>query len=187
MFRYYDDFCVWTISFLDEFFISLYVNGLMWWCLVLHLNVEVKFIYVYIYICRVHRWINIWIVLLRGTISRFYWLSGLFIFLSSYCITWRVSEHVNNTVYWACHGPSMSHRLKWMVISWLTRNNLRFSQQKAVIFCDSFKRVLFGKDHLHHKRTKHIDIRYHFIWIEERIKAGGHKGELNWYVYEASS
>jgi len=49
-------------------------------------------------------------------------------------------------------------------------SDLGFSQDKVIIFCDSLSAICFAKDQVHHERTKHIDVRYHFICIEKRIE-----------------
>ena len=39
----------------------------------------------------------------------------------------------------------------------------------TVLFCDNQSAIELTKDHQYHARTKHIDIRYHFIrWIVEQ-------------------
>ena len=38
------------------------------------------------------------------------------------------------------------------------------------MFCDSLSAICLAKDQMHHDRTKHIDVRYHFICTDKRIK-----------------
>lgn len=45
-----------------------------------------------------------------------------------------------------------------------------FHRDKVVIFCDSLSAICLAKDQVHHERTKHIDVRYHFIHSEGRIQ-----------------
>jgi len=37
-------------------------------------------------------------------------------------------------------------------------SNLGFPQQKTIIFCDNLSAICLAKDHVHHERTKHVDI-----------------------------
>ncbi|XP_047334161.1 secreted RxLR effector protein 161-like [Impatiens glandulifera] len=43
-------------------------------------------------------------------------------------------------------------------------------QDQATVFCDSLSVICLVKDQVHHERTKHIDVRYHFLRTEKRIK-----------------
>lgn len=49
-------------------------------------------------------------------------------------------------------------------------SDLGFPQDYAIIFCDSLSAICLAKDQVHHERTKHIDVRYHFIRTETRVK-----------------
>jgi len=49
-------------------------------------------------------------------------------------------------------------------------SELGFPQKEAIIFCDSLSAICLAKDNVHHERTKHIDVHYHFIRTEERIE-----------------
>jgi len=42
-------------------------------------------------------------------------------------------------------------------------NDLEINQEYANIYCDSLSAICLAKDQVHHDRTKHIDVRYHFI------------------------
>ena len=42
-------------------------------------------------------------------------------------------------------------------------DNLSLKQKITVIYCDSQSMIHFTKYQMHHERTKHIDLRYHFI------------------------
>ncbi|GKA61462.1 retrovirus-related pol polyprotein from transposon TNT 1-94 [Tanacetum coccineum] len=48
--------------------------------------------------------------------------------------------------------------------------DLGFPQDQATVFCDSMSAMCLAKDQVYHDRTKHIDVRYHFICTERRIK-----------------
>ncbi|GJQ92982.1 retrovirus-related pol polyprotein from transposon TNT 1-94 [Tanacetum coccineum] len=48
--------------------------------------------------------------------------------------------------------------------------DLGFPQDQATVFCDSMSAICLAKDQVYHDRTKHIDVRYHFIRSERRIK-----------------
>jgi hypothetical protein len=49
-------------------------------------------------------------------------------------------------------------------------DDMGFRQDQAVIFCDSLSAICLAKDQVHHERTKHIDVRYHFLRSEKRVK-----------------
>ncbi|XP_040867752.1 secreted RxLR effector protein 161-like [Glycine max] len=49
-------------------------------------------------------------------------------------------------------------------------NDLGINQEYANIYCDNLSAICLAKDQVHHDRTKHIDVRYHFIRSERRIK-----------------
>ncbi|XP_048490429.1 secreted RxLR effector protein 161-like [Beta vulgaris subsp. vulgaris] len=40
---------------------------------------------------------------------------------------------------------------------------------RATVYCDSLSAICLAKDQVHHDRTKHIDVRYHFLRSEKRI------------------
>ena len=48
--------------------------------------------------------------------------------------------------------------------------DLGLHQDQANIYCDSLSAICLAKDQVHHERTKHIDVRYHFLRSETRIK-----------------
>ncbi|GJW81397.1 reverse transcriptase domain-containing protein [Tanacetum coccineum] len=48
--------------------------------------------------------------------------------------------------------------------------DLGFSQDQVTVFCDSMSAIFLATDQVYHVRTKHIDVRYHFIRTEKRIK-----------------
>jgi hypothetical protein len=52
---------------------------------------------------------------------------------------------------------------------WLKRflQELGFSQQEYIILCDSQSAIDLSKNSMYHSRTKHIDVRYH--WLREAI------------------
>ena len=43
-------------------------------------------------------------------------------------------------------------------------------QDEATIYCESLSAICLAKDQVYHDRTKHIDVRYHYIILEKRIK-----------------
>ncbi|XP_047982542.1 uncharacterized protein LOC125223439 isoform X2 [Salvia hispanica] len=43
-------------------------------------------------------------------------------------------------------------------------------QRLVVVLCDSQSAICLAKDQVHHERTKHIDVRYHFLRDEKRIE-----------------
>ncbi|GKE22936.1 retrovirus-related pol polyprotein from transposon TNT 1-94 [Tanacetum coccineum] len=53
---------------------------------------------------------------------------------------------------------------------WLKRflQELGFKQQRYAVLCDNQSAIHLAKNSMFHKRTKHIDIRYH--WIRDAIR-----------------
>ncbi|KAJ4704584.1 Retrovirus-related Pol polyprotein from transposon TNT 1-94 [Melia azedarach] len=49
-------------------------------------------------------------------------------------------------------------------------SDLGLHHDQAIVYCDSFSAIYLAKDQVHHERTKHIDVRYHFLRSEKRIK-----------------
>ncbi|KAK9750353.1 hypothetical protein RND81_02G190400 [Saponaria officinalis] len=49
-------------------------------------------------------------------------------------------------------------------------SKLGLHQEIASLYCDSLSAICLAKDQVHHDRTKHIDVRYHFLRNEKRIK-----------------
>ena len=49
-------------------------------------------------------------------------------------------------------------------------SNQGFPKEKAIIFYVSLSAMCLAKDQVHHERTIHIDIIYHFIHTEQRVK-----------------
>ena len=48
---------------------------------------------------------------------------------------------------------------------------LGISQEDVIVYCDSQSAIQLAKNQVYHARTKHIDVRYHFI--QEILKEGG--------------
>ncbi|GJW21741.1 retrovirus-related pol polyprotein from transposon TNT 1-94 [Tanacetum coccineum] len=48
--------------------------------------------------------------------------------------------------------------------------DLGFPQDQAIMFCDSISAICLAKDQVYHDQTKYIDVCYHFIRTERRIK-----------------
>ena len=49
-------------------------------------------------------------------------------------------------------------------------SDLGLHHDHATMYCDSLSAICLAKDQVHHERTKHIDVRYHFLSSETRIK-----------------
>ncbi|KAJ4721737.1 Retrovirus-related Pol polyprotein from transposon TNT 1-94 [Melia azedarach] len=49
-------------------------------------------------------------------------------------------------------------------------SDLGLHHDQAIVYCDSLNAICLAKDQVHHERTKHIDVRYHFLRSEKRIK-----------------
>ncbi|CAL1383145.1 unnamed protein product [Linum trigynum] len=48
--------------------------------------------------------------------------------------------------------------------------DLGLHHDQAVVYCDSLSAICLSKDQVQHERTNHIDVRYHFLRTEKRIK-----------------
>ncbi|KAL9239955.1 hypothetical protein vseg_014225 [Gypsophila vaccaria] len=48
-------------------------------------------------------------------------------------------------------------------------SDLGLNHDQAVVHCDSLSAICLAKYQVHHERTKHIDVRYHFLRSEKRI------------------
>ena len=48
--------------------------------------------------------------------------------------------------------------------------DLGLHHNQAIVYCDNLSAICLAKDQVHHERTKHIDIRYHFLRNEQRVK-----------------
>ncbi|MGI4421791.1 Ty1/Copia family ribonuclease HI, partial [Klebsiella pneumoniae] len=42
-------------------------------------------------------------------------------------------------------------------------NDLGIDQEHVDVYCDSQSAICLAKNQVHHSRTKHIDVRFHFI------------------------
>ncbi|KAJ4721172.1 Retrovirus-related Pol polyprotein from transposon TNT 1-94 [Melia azedarach] len=49
-------------------------------------------------------------------------------------------------------------------------SDLGLHHDQAIVYCDSLSAICLAKDQVHHERTKHIDVRYHFLRSEKRTK-----------------
>ena len=49
-------------------------------------------------------------------------------------------------------------------------SDLGLYHDQATVYCDSLSAIFLAKDQVHHERTKHIDVRYHFLRSEKSIK-----------------
>ncbi|KAJ4715440.1 Retrovirus-related Pol polyprotein from transposon TNT 1-94 [Melia azedarach] len=49
-------------------------------------------------------------------------------------------------------------------------SDLGLHHDQAIVYCDSLSAICLAKDQVHHERIKHIDVRYHFLRSEKRIK-----------------
>ena len=58
-------------------------------------------------------------------------------------------------------ATSAACQVLWMrrVLKYLSQNH----QEPTTIFCDNNSTIALSKNHMFHKRTKHIDTRFHFI------------------------
>jgi hypothetical protein len=54
----------------------------------------------------------------------------------------------------ACQVVWMRRMLKYL---------LQEQQETTTVFCDNNLAIMLSKNHVFHKKTKHIDTRYHFI------------------------
>ncbi|KAJ4714843.1 Retrovirus-related Pol polyprotein from transposon TNT 1-94 [Melia azedarach] len=49
-------------------------------------------------------------------------------------------------------------------------SDLGLYHDQTIVYCDSLSAICLAKNQVHHERTKHIDVRYHFLRSEKRIK-----------------
>ena len=49
-------------------------------------------------------------------------------------------------------------------------SDMGLHQDQATVYCDSLSAICLAKDQVDHERTKHIDVRYHFLRNEKRIQ-----------------
>ena len=49
-------------------------------------------------------------------------------------------------------------------------SNLGIHHDQAIVYCDNLSAICLAKDQFHHLRTKHIDVKYHFLSSEKRIR-----------------
>ncbi|GJR84705.1 retrovirus-related pol polyprotein from transposon TNT 1-94 [Tanacetum coccineum] len=61
-------------------------------------------------------------------------------------------------------------QLEGILVGKVGSEDLVSSRSKRSFFVDCYECYLFRKDQVYHDRTKHIDVRYHFIRSERRIK-----------------
>ena len=47
---------------------------------------------------------------------------------------------------------------------------LGIAQDFAMVYCDSLSVIFLARDQVNHDRTKHIDVRYHFLRTDKRVK-----------------
>ena len=43
-------------------------------------------------------------------------------------------------------------------------NDLEIEQDFLWVYCDSMSTIYLAKNQVYHVRTKHIDVKYHFVW-----------------------
>ena len=50
-------------------------------------------------------------------------------------------------------------------------HNYRISQDTMCVFCDNTSAMKLSKNPVQHSKSKHIEIRYHFIWdlVEDKV------------------
>ena len=48
-------------------------------------------------------------------------------------------------------------------------SDLGLHNDRAIVYCDSLSVIYLAKDQVHHDRTNHIDVQYHFLRSEKRI------------------
>ncbi|GKF90551.1 hypothetical protein Tco_0274252 [Tanacetum coccineum] len=67
---------------------------------------------------------------------------------------------------------SLMYAMVCKELLWLKKflQELGFKQQRYAVLCDNQSTIHLDKNSMFHKRTKHIDIRYH--WIRDAIEDG---------------
>ena len=49
-------------------------------------------------------------------------------------------------------------------------DDLGLHHDQAIVYYDSLSAICLAKNQVHHERTKYIDVRYHFLRGEQRVK-----------------
>ena len=64
---------------------------------------------------------------------------------------------------------AMEEGVKEALWLWGLLDDLGIKQDSVDLWCDSQSVIHLAKNQVHHARTKHIDVRYHFVWdvVEE--------------------
>ena len=47
---------------------------------------------------------------------------------------------------------------------------LGIAQDFATVYCDSLSAICLVRDQVYHDQTKHIDVRFHFLHTDKRVK-----------------
>ena len=86
-------------------------------------------------------------------------------------VSWKATLHPTVTL--------SSTEVEYMVITEATKeriwlkglvSNLGFPQEKTIILYDNLSVIYLVMDQVYHEKTKHIDIRYHFIRSKKRVE-----------------
>ncbi|GJT00324.1 hypothetical protein Tco_0821493 [Tanacetum coccineum] len=84
----------------------------------------------------------------------------------------QANQELQKCLALSTQSPSMCQQRKCQKLLWLKRflQELGFKQQRYAVLCDNQSTIHLAKNSMFHKRTKHIDIRYH--WIRDAIEDG---------------
>jgi len=92
-------------------------------------------------------------------------LTGFFFTLSECAISWKATSQSTvalptTEVEYMVAAEAMKEAI------WLRGlvSDMGLQQDETVVFCDSQSAIHLTKNQMYHERTKHIDVRYHFLW-----------------------
>lgn len=94
-------------------------------------------------------------------------LTGYLFTLNGYTINWKATlqnvvalSTIEAEYTAAAEAVKESIWLRGMV------TELRFKQEQVLVHCDNHSAICLSKNQVHHERTKHIDIKLHFLRLE---------------------
>jgi hypothetical protein len=97
--------------------------------------------------------------------------TGYFFMLNGNAISWN-SKRQKTVAASSCEAEYMALFEAVKEFTWLSKllEDLGEPLEKFVVHCDNKSAIELAKNPVHHQRSKHIDIKYHFI--RERVQAG---------------
>ena len=81
--------------------------------------------------------------------------------------------------YFVTYGDFVYYKTEYMTLTKAEKegicmkglvSDLGLNHDQAIVYCDSSSAIRLAKDQVHHERTKHIDVKLHFLRSGKRIK-----------------